>query len=558
MPPALIPETAPFDAEQRAWLNGFFAGLLGMVDGREHQNGSALSGAPPALADAISAISAISAPPAEAGAEGATAEGEQFPWHDPALPLAERLALAEGKPFERRLMAAMAQLDCGACGYLCKTYAEGIARGDESSLALCSPGGKETAATLRKLLKGRRNGGVVVTGENGGARTREDREANAAGGEESGGVRDHRKNPFAATLVSSTNLNRSGSAKETRHVVLDLSGSGLTYEVGDALGVYPTNCPELVEQVIEASAARGDERVVERDGRGRSLREVLADRDLRDAGEDLLGLLIEVAPASSRDRLRELAAEDDALAELDVLDLLQIASPERADVERFAEALAPLAPRLYSIASSPRAHPEEVHLTIAKATVIAGGRLRKGVASTMFAERLAPGDRVRVFVQPSHGFRLPADPLVPIVMVGPGTGVAPFRAFLEERRASGATGDAWLFCGDRNRATDFLYEDELAAYLADGTLARLDTAFSRDQETKVYVQDRMREHGAELFPWLERGAYFYVCGDARRMAGDVDQALCEVVARHGDRSPEEARAYVSELAKGKRYLRDVY
>ncbi len=551
---SLIPETAPFDAEQRAWLNGFFAGLLGI-----EERGAGDATRPPA--DAGSA-SVVFAPPAAEPAR-ATEHGEDFPWHDAALSMGERLALARDRPLERRLMAAMAQLDCGACGYLCRTYSEAIARGEEKNLTLCAPGGRETTKALRTILKA----------ESPGESDARERGASGPGPppmpavsrvparprvEESAGSPGHsRQNPFHATVVSSTNLNKEGSAKETRHVVIDLSGSDLTYSIGDALGVYPTNCPELVDQIIRAMRAGGSERIPGGDGAPRTLREELLNRNLRDVDEELALLVAESANGSGPG-LRALAQDEDLLAGFDVLDLLEMGGTVPVDAERFVSELAPLAPRLYSIASSPRAQPGRVHLTVAKATTMARQRLRRGVASTMFAERLSPGDRVPVFVQPSQGFRLPADPARPIIMVGPGTGVAPFRGFLQERQVTGATGDAWLFFGDQRRETDFLYEDEVSAYLSDGTLTRLDTAFSRDQAKKVYVQDRMREKGAELFRWLERGACFYVCGDARRMAADVDRTLRELVGEHGGMSRERAGAYVADLVRAGRYLRDVY
>jgi len=217
-----------------------------------------------------------------------------------------------------------------------------------------------------------------------------------------------------------------------------------------------------------------------------------------------------------------------------------------------------LAPRLYSIASSLRAHPEEVQLTVGKVACEKGGRLRKGVASTMFSDRLKPGDLVRVFPHASSDFTVPADPGAPMIMVGPGTGVAPFRAFLQERAATNAQGKNWLFFGDQHVATDFLYREEFDAMRESGILTRLATAFSRDQEEKVYVQDRMREKGAKLFRWLEEGAYFFVCGDARRMAVDVDRALHEIIAAEGHMSMGDAAQYVGEMKKAHRYVRDVY
>jgi sulfite reductase (NADPH) flavoprotein alpha-component len=243
----------------------------------------------------------------------------------------------------------------------------------------------------------------------------------------------------------------------------------------------------------------------------------------------------------------------------EVLDLLKQHPTARPALEDFAAALTPLQPRLYSISSSLKAHPDEVHLTVGVVRFLnCIGRQCKGVASTYLAERIRPGQKVRLFIQHSHGFRLPAKADAPIIMVGPGTGVAPFRAFVEERKATGATGHNWLFFGDQKSDCDFLFRDELEAYQRDGALHRLTTAFSRDQDRKVYVQHRMQENGSDLWSWLQQGAHFYVCGDAKRMAADVDQALKQIVADHGKMSPEQARAYVAEMSKSGRYQRDVY
>jgi sulfite reductase (NADPH) flavoprotein alpha-component len=242
----------------------------------------------------------------------------------------------------------------------------------------------------------------------------------------------------------------------------------------------------------------------------------------------------------------------------EVIHLLLTYPELRFTPAEFTTLLPKLQPRLYSISSSPKAHPGEVHLTVAIVRYEGNGRPCKGVCSTFLAERAGENVPVPVFVQTSHGFRLPADAATPIIMIGPGTGIAPFRAFLEERRAVGATGKNWLFFGDQKRATDFLYADELEKFRRDGHLARLDTAFSRDQAEKIYVQQRMLEAAAEFWSWLEAGAHVYVCGDAKRMAADVDAALHQVIQKAGAKSPEQAADYVQKLRHEKRYQRDVY
>ena len=250
--------------------------------------------------------------------------------------------------------------------------------------------------------------------------------------------------------------------------------------------------------------------------------------------------------------------DDGPIQGCDVFDLLRHFPSARPEPAAFAAALAPLRPRLYSISSSPKANPGQVHLTVGRVAWEHDGRGRKGVCSTFFADRLREGAAVPVFVQRSHGFTVPADPAAPMIMVGPGTGIAPFRAFLQERAATAATGRNWLFFGDQREAADFLYRDELAGYVASGLLTNLTTAFSRDGSAKVYVQHRMKEHAAELWRWLEAGASLFVCGDAKRMAADVDRALREVVASEGGMSAEAAGEYVARLSAAGRYGRDVY
>lgn len=542
---SLLPESAPFTPAQRAWLNGFLAGWLGLQK-------AAGAGAGP-LPLPIPEFSGLQAEtPAEAEAE---------PWHDPALPLDERLRLAEGERQPRRLMAAMAQLDCGACGYVCRTYSEAIASGQETRLTLCSPGGSETAKALKRLVK--EAGATATNGQatNGQAVNGHATNGHASGTAVAAAPRVNgwsREAPFPARILRTRNLNGSGSDKETRHVELDLAG-GPAYEVGDSLGIYPENCGSLVDELIDAVRGSGDAPVTAPGGEPATLRDALARHCcLSEVTEPLLEVLADGAESSDARAIRELIDDDAPIAGHDVLDLLRRFPAARPDPARLVAALSPLRPRLYSISSSPRKHPGQVHLTVRRVAYEHNGRTRKGVASTMLADRVEAGTRVRVFVQKSHGFTLPADPAAPIVMIGPGTGIAPFRAFLHERDALGASGQNWLFFGDQRGACDFLYEDELTDLLRRGVLTHLDTAFSRDQEAKVYVQHRLAERGAELFRWLEAGAHVYVCGDAQRMARDVDRALRTLIRDHGQMSDESAAAYLARLAAAKRYCRDVY
>ena len=534
----LLPESAPFSASQRAWLNGFFAGLLNF-DANSHA-GSMLGG------DGTVATLAPAAP----------AEEEEFPWHDPALPIDERLTLAEGKPIERKLMAAMAQLDCGACGYLCQTYSEAIAHGEEKDLNKCTPGGKPTSKKLKELLaSGPVNGVSKANGTANGHAAKSNGVAVAASSAYG------RANPFPAKLIGCRPLNRPGSVKDTRHVMISLAGSGLSYEPGDALGVFPENCPELADEILAALGADPAEMLPEPFG-PRSLRDALIQEyALARPPTDLIELLAGSAtdPVDAQ-QLKLLIDndEDEWLETADVLDLLRRFPSARPPAEAFVRSLAKLQPRLYSISSSLRAHPEEVHLTVGVVRYAHGSRTRKGVASTFLADRLVGGGTLRVFVHHSPKFRLPARGDTPVIMVGPGTGIAPFRAFLEERHAASAPGKNWLFFGDQCQATDFLFEEELNGYQQRGLLTRLDTAFSRDQAEKVYVQHRMLHRAADLWNWLEEGGHFYVCGDAQRMAADVDRALHEVVASQGGLDAAGAKAYVANLARAGRYQRDVY
>ncbi len=369
-----------------------------------------------------------------------------------------------------------------------------------------------------------------------------------------------KKNPFPAALITNRKLTGDGSAKETRHFEISLAGSGLAYEVGDALGVMPTNCPALVEDILRALNRDGEEAVPAPDGGEVPLRAALLRHyEITKIPAQLLKV---VAERSSDKTLSELMIPEakDALAHYlwgrEIIDLLADFSSVTFAPAEFVSHLRKLQPRLYSISSSLHAFPGQVHLTVAAVRYDSFGRQRKGVCSTFLADRSA--GTAPVFVHVSKGFRLPASGDTPIIMVGPGTGIAPFRAFLHDRRARGAKGKNWLFFGDQKASTDFLYREELEGMLADGHLTRLDTAFSRDQEAKIYVQQRMAENAAELWAWLQDGAHFYVCGDAQRMAKDVDAALHKVAETAGGLSPEGAADFVQKLKSDKRYMRDVY
>jgi sulfite reductase (NADPH) flavoprotein alpha-component len=528
---SLIPENAPFSPEQRTWLNGFFAGFVS-IEGEI----TALS---PSETEAL-------LPGLGAGPDGDEDDGA--PWHDQTLPLAERMKLAEERPLRRRMMAAMAQQDCGQCGYNCHDYSEALFTRSEERLNLCVPGGKETARMLKTLYQELDSPPLVPPPAQPTPRAAQTASAKLG---------TSRDNPVLAKFLSRTRLNRPGSEKQTWHIDFDLTECGLDYQVGDAFGVFPTNDPDLVTAILQALQAPPDFPIG-----GRPLRDVLIDSvSLAPAPDMLFQLISYITGGERRQKAKALASGEDPdgdAASLDVLAAIQKFHGIRPDPEAFIEALDALQPRLYSISSSPKAHPGRVSLTVDAVRYEIDGRTRLGAASTFLAERVAPGDQLKAYVQKAHAFGLPLDPSVPIIMIGPGTGIAPFRAFLQERMATKAPGRNWLFFGHQRRDCDFFYEDELAALKHKGILTRLSLAWSRDSDQKIYVQDRMREVGRDLWSWLAEGAHVYVCGDAKRMAKDVERALVDIVAECGARSTDEAIAFIADLKKQGRYQQDVY
>lgn len=577
-----IPDSAPFSPEQRAWLNGFLAGMCSRA---------------PVTAPAQAAAAAPALTPLTIlfGSQTGTAEG-----------LAKRAAKEAGKRGFAPAVLDMSQTDLGRLAgekhllVLTSTYGEG--EPPDNAKALWTALGAASGAPLSGLR-------FSVCGfgdtnyvhfcqcakdfdsrlEKLGARRVLDRvdcdleyeekfarwldaalgafskagassPAGAAHSEPSGPPPSissetsgySRKNPYSALLLRSDKLNGDGSAKEVRHVVFALADSGLAYEAGDALGVLPQNCPDLVSDVLGALGCDGEEAVPGPDGTTTSLRHALL--SAYDLGRPTPELLSEAAVLGGPS-----GGTTVAVAFHHVIDVL-LAYPEvKFTPVQFVRLLKRIQPRLYSISSSPAAHAGEVHLTVGAVRYDVNGRPRKGVCSTFLSDRVVPGEsRVGVFVHRNAAFRPPADGDKPMIMVGPGTGIAPFRGFLHERQARGARGRNWLFFGDQRASTDFLYREELEALHRDGLLTRLDTAFSRDQAEKVYVQHRMEQNAAELFAWLEAGAHFYVCGDASRMAKDVDAALHRVIQTAGGKTAEQAAAYVEQLKSAKRYGRDVY
>lgn len=589
----IIPESAPFTREQRAWLNGFLAGVF-----YDRQGGAPAAGAGAVTAQVQAEVrpllvgfgsqSGSAAGLARRFGKLAEARGFRVTVRElnavkPAeLPGAGRFVVitstwGDGEPpdnaagFWAALAAdgapSLAGLPFAVLGLGDRNYSDfcGAARRIDERLAAlggtrlvsrveCDVDYETPAAAWIDGLWGALEGAPAP------ASVAVPVAAEPQAPEEPVAVWS-RKNPYPARLRVARPLTGPGSGKDTRHVEILLGDSGLTYEAGDALGVMPQNCPALVEELLATLGMTGDEPVEA--GGVASLHEALLRQwVVTQPTPGFVKRVAERAPGSELAALLDPARKADLDAWLhgrDLVDVLRAAPGIRLTVPELVQQLRPLQPRLYSISSSPKAHPGEVHLTVGAVRYDAHGRTRKGVASCWLADRVVPGETpVPVFVHVSRNFRPPTDPTRPMILVGPGTGIAPFRAFLEERRAIGATGRNWLFFGDQRRSTDFLYADELEPMHRDGFLTRLDLAFSRDQAAKVYVQDRMRESGAELWRWLEEGAHFYVCGDARRMAKDVDAALREIVGTHGGRSAEAVEAYVTELKSAGRYQRDVY
>lgn len=599
IPIPYIPETAPFTPEQRAWLNGFLAGLL--ANQNAGQSAPQLPSGPAANAEPLLVLFGSQTGSAEGLAKRVAKESQTRGFAPKILALNdyEQANLAaggkaviisstwgDGEPpdnavnFWSWLSAESAprleNLHFAVLGLGDKNYSDFCGASKKFDTRLEALGAKRLAprcecdvdyeAPTNSWIEGLweklgTNGapGSDPAGSNGAAKPAGS-ETGAPKTDGSASPAHGKSNPFPAKLLKNVLLNKDGSSKEVRHYEIGLNGSGLTYEAGDALGVVPVNCHELVDDVIEALKANPDENVKVGNSIV-SLREALTHQlDITKPSQELLAAVAKTAPQSELATLLVPERRDDLKKWLwgrHVIDLLELL-PSPMPVTEFASLLKRLVPRLYSISSSPKAHPGEVHLTVSAVRYETHGRTRKGVASTFLADRVGDTNYVKVYVQPSHGFKVPASGGTPMIMVGPGTGIAPFRAFLEERLATGSKGKNWLFFGDQTRASDFLYEEQLTAWQKDGFLTRLDLAFSRDQAEKIYVQNRMLENGAELWSWLEAGAHFYVCGDASRMAKDVDAALHTIAEKHGGKSADEAKTYIAKLKSDKRYQRDVY
>lgn len=583
-----IPEDAPFNGDQRAWLSGFLAGLHSRAAiGLET---SVAAAAPSAAASVLNILFGTQTGNAEALAmdiaAAARAQGMQ-----PVVTALDDVSM-DSLGAMKRVIVVTSTYGEGEMPDNAQLFWEALAadsapRLDEMNFAVLSLGdtGYDGFCQAGKLIDTRfeQLGGkrmktridcdidfedaaaawigetlplaLAVDGGNAASVTMPDIAEPPVRAKQGWG----RRNPYSAEVSVNRRLSGPGSSKEIRHYEFDLGESGLDYEAGDALGVVPLNDPKLVDVLLEHFGAAADSQIA---GLDWPIGDALLNTfEISTPSRELVA---EIGKRAGHDELSHILANGDReqlaafLWSKDILDLINLGGKPLFDVAEFVTFLKPLQHRAYSISSSPLVAKNSVHLTIASVRYRAEGRERGGVCSTYLADRVEAGQSAGIFVSPNKAFRVPQDNDAPMIMVGPGTGIAPFRAFLQERQARGANGKNWLFFGDQHRQSDFIYENELGDMSRDSVLTRLDLAFSRDQAEKIYVQTRMRQNGKALYQWLEEGGYFYVCGDATRMAKDVDDALHSIVSDEAGISAEAASEYVNRLKREKRYLRDVY
>jgi sulfite reductase (NADPH) flavoprotein alpha-component len=592
-----IPDNAPFTPEQRAWLNGFLAGIFSSAPQPEmeraghriailyaSQSGTA-EGLARKLAKELKAAghvpnvsTLVGYTPAALASEScalilASTYGEgDAP--DGVQPFYEQLCL-EHFPRMEKLSYCVLALGDSHYEHFCKF-------GNDLDAKLAALGANQilqrvdcdvdvdkpfaqwkdaVLARLKDLDYSKRKGGEPLGGT--GSLPADGESGKVESAPASGtGKAFTRDKPLLAPLVDKRILTHPDSTKVTLHLAFSTAGTGLTYQAGDAFGVIPKNDLNLVAEILQVLRFNGNELVPDGKTGTTTLHDALATR--YQITRLTRKIVQEYAKRSDCSKLQELIAPDQQsslekyIYDRGLIDLLIECPGVIDDPEDLVGILQRLTPRLYSISSSPVAHPGQVHATVAVVRYSSHNRERGGVCSTLFADRTEVSECLPIYIQPNKKFKLPSDPDVPIIMIGPGTGIAPFRGFLHERRALGHKGRNWLFFGERNSTTDFLYRDELGAMHADGHLSRFETAFSRDQGKKVYVQDRMMENSREVWSWLQSGANVYVCGDAKRMAKDVHSALCAIVEKEGAMHAEQALEYVAGLSEQHRYHRDVY
>ena len=561
-PAAFLPEDAPFEAEQRNWLNGLLTGLNAIASAAQGDAGE------------------------EPGTPMTILYGSQSGNAEALSKDLRKYAKAQGFDAAISELDGVDVADLASLNHvliICSTFGEGEPPDNAKSFydTIMGDGAPELPATLNYSVCGLGDSSYtyfnkcakdidVRLAELGATQVEAFKECDvafeddyadwkaaafaseqfvSAAGATSGAVAEEagpkfdKNSPFIATLMVADKLSSDESAKTVNHIEISLAGGTeeLDYAVGDALGVWPVNCGEEVQAILKATGLKGSETVELKAGPA-SLRAAL-----------LTKLDITTVNAKTLEAWGLESSEENG----QVIDVLTKSKPELT-AQTLAEGLRPLQPRLYSIASSPKAHPGEVHLTVGEVHYELNGSARKGVASTFLGGRLSLGGSVGVYLQRSAHFHIPANDDAPLIMIGPGTGIAPFRAFLEEREAREAKGKNWLFFGDQHEAKDYLYRDQIEDWSESGLLTNLSLAWSRDTAEKIYVQTKIKEQGADFYAWLEEGGYIYICGDASRMAADVDKAIREVIAEHGGLDESGVNAYMDKLVAEHRYQRDVY
>lgn len=556
----LVPENAPFDEEQRAWLNGFLAGLLGLgsEEGRPVESGIQELG--PEAASEVAPATASSAAPASAPS----------PWADAALPVERRLELARGEPLERRMLAAVAQLDCGQCGYSCRGYAHAIAGGNETDTTLCAPGGQPVARALQALLveQARASGTPArapVVSAGAGQRSARGAEleppvsaVKLVPGRALIGLPAERRDAQRVRVKSQRRLTLADAGSEVREIVLDLTGTDVQYRAGDSLAIFPHNDPDLVRSLLRALGARGQEIVSTPSGPSEVWRCLLESVDITHLRTETVQLFAKEAAGGQDGRALDELLQQGAPSGFDLLDLIASHPSTRPAISDIVASLGPLSPRLYAIASSPSTHPDEVHLAVRVVRAERGGRERKGVASNYLADGVFRGDELDVYVHANERLAPLDERSGPLILLGFGTGLARHRAILEELEVRGRRGSTWLILASAYEGDETLYEAELKAWARVGVLEHLDVIKVGSRGRRAGPQDVLRKRGRRVATWLERGALVYACGEGKSSSALLADTLIEVLGRHGKMTRNEASDFVQVLRREGRYLEEVY